>query len=232
MQAQEDKKKADESVPSYRWVPRLLFQSQVDSGARWFIPLIYLLCLPSLRGEEKKKSTTQIEIFIHRSPKVFPKHNMPVYKLFTVYFIQHWQNHLWACLKRKQIINQLTSLHSNWQHRGEGKTLHLLATARRILGKQYIINRVGILLRSPGLMKNAIRHLMTTGEENLGFTSHLKPSMQNRKWSIASLPQKTLPTPISLSTFLFAFGQTLRAPSVSCGTSFWMGWTKLHLATT
>lgn len=59
--------------------------------------------------------------------------------------------------------------------------LHLLATTGRILGKQYIINRVGILLRSPGLTKNAIRHLMTTGEENLWFTSHLKGSMQNIK---------------------------------------------------
>lgn len=60
---------------------------------------------------------------------------------------------------------------------------HLLATAGRTLGKQYIINRVGISLRSPGLMKNVVRHLMTTGEENLGFTSHLKPSAQNIKRS-------------------------------------------------
>lgn len=59
--------------------------------------------------------------------------------------------------------------------------LHLLANAGRTLGKWYIINRVGISLRSPGLMKNAVRHLMTTGEENLGFTSRLKLSMQNIK---------------------------------------------------
>jgi len=30
----------------------------------------------------------QTEIFIHRSPKVLPKHNIPVYRLFTVHRIQ------------------------------------------------------------------------------------------------------------------------------------------------
>lgn len=59
--------------------------------------------------------------------------------------------------------------------------LHLLATAGRTSGKRYIINRAGISRRSPGLMKNAIRHLMTAGEENPGFTSHLKLSTQNIK---------------------------------------------------
>lgn len=58
---------------------------------------------------------------------------------------------------------------------------HLLVTAGRTSGKQDIINRVGISPRSPGLMKNAIRHLMTTGEENLWFTSHLELSTQNIK---------------------------------------------------
>lgn len=43
----------------------------------------------------------------------------------------------------------------------------LLITAGRTSGKQDIINRAGISPRSPGLMKDAMRHLMTTGEENL-----------------------------------------------------------------
>lgn len=59
--------------------------------------------------------------------------------------------------------------------------LQLLATAGRTLGKQNRINQVGISLRPPGLMKNAMRHLMTTGEEKLRFTSHLKLSMKIRK---------------------------------------------------
>lgn len=86
MQAQEDKKKADKSVTSYRWVPVLFFPATGELSACWLIPLICLLCLPSLRGN--KKSSTR-GIFIPRSPKVFPKHNVPVYKLFTLYFIQH-----------------------------------------------------------------------------------------------------------------------------------------------
>lgn len=94
--------------------------------------------------------------------------------------------------------------------------LHLLVTAGRTLGKQDIINRVGISPRSHGLVKNAIRRLMTTGEENLRFSSRLELSTQNIK-PVTATPKPRTNYALSFSICLW---MSHSAPSTSCGTSF------------
>lgn len=91
--------------------------------------------------------------------------------------------------------------------RGGGRQ-QLLTTAGTSAGRQHVINQGGISPRSPCLTKNATRRVMTTGEENLVFTSHLKVGMQNRKQTKEKKKKKK---PASPKAFFLFFPLSCKA---------------------